>query len=139
MSDPRKEGPPDAGNVRRARERTRIGHVGEIAARRELEQRGYRILALNYRCRQGEADLVAEHGEDLVFIEVKARSGLRHGLPREAVGHTKQQRLGHAALHYCHNHDEGERPVRFDVVEVLLLHGEVAAVVVLPDAFSPEV
>ena len=115
-----------------------LGRWGEEAAAAELERRGYVILARNYRCRGGEADLVADHGEDLVFVEVKARSSLAHGLPRDAVGWTKQQRLARAAEHYCHQHDIDDRPIRFDVVEVVVLRGEVAAVEVIPDAFVPE-
>jgi putative endonuclease len=118
--------------------RARLGRLGEAAAAEELERKGYRIRARNYRCRGGEADLVAEDGEDLVFVEVKTRSGLRHGLPREAVGWTKQQRLGEAAAHYCQSHDVEERPVRFDVVEVVMLRGEIAAVEIIRSAFVPE-
>lgn len=118
--------------------RDRLARLGEAAAAEELTRRGYHILARNYHCREGEADLVADDGEDLVFVEVKTRSGLSHGLPQEAVTWTKQQRLGRAALHYCHRHGIEDRPIRFDVVEVLVLRGEVAAVEVIPNAFSPE-
>lgn len=118
--------------------RKRTGKLGEIEALEELERRGYHILERNYRCRRGEADLVAEEGEALVFVEVKTRTELGHGLPREAVGRTKQQRLVHAALRYCHDHPGEERPIRFDVVEVVLLRGQVAGVEVIPDAFVPD-
>jgi putative endonuclease len=104
----------------------------------ELERLGYVVVARNYHCRGGEADVVADHGEALVFCEVKTRSDLRHGLPSEAVGWTKQQRLGAAALHYCHHRGVEERPIRFDVIEVVVLRGEVAAVRVIQDAFTPE-
>ncbi len=120
------------------RRRKRTGRLGELEALDELERRGYHILERNYRCRRGEADLVAEEGETLVFVEVKTRAELGHGLPREAVDRTKQRRLVHAALRYCHDHQVEERPVRFDVVEVVLLRGQVAGVEVIPDAFVPE-
>ena len=112
--------------------------MGESAAAEELERRGYRVLTRNYHCRGGEADLVAEDGDTLVFVEVKARSDLRHGLPAEAVGWTKQQRLGQAALHYCVAHGVEDCPLRFDVVEVVLLRGEVAGIRVLQNAFAPD-
>ena len=118
--------------------RFRLGQYGEQAAAQELERRGYVILARNYRCRGGEADLVADEGGCLVFIEVKTRSGLGHGLPQEAVGWTKQQRLGVAAAHYCQRHEIEDRPLRFDVVEVVMLRSQVAVVEVLADAFTPE-
>jgi putative endonuclease len=119
--------------------RMRLGALGERAAEDELLRRGYRILVRNYRCRRGEADLVAEDGEDLVFVEVKTRAGFAYGLPQEAVGWTKRQRLGRAALHYCQRYGVEDRPVRFDVVEVIVLRNEVAGVAVIRDAFTPEV
>jgi putative endonuclease len=119
-------------------DRSRLGKLGEAAAAEELARLGYRIRHRNYHCRGGEADLVAEDGEELVFVEVKTRSELRHGLPHEAVGWTKQQRLGVAARRYCHDYSLWDRPVRFDIVEVIVLRGEVAAVEVLRDAFVPD-
>lgn len=118
--------------------RRRLGDQGEAAAALELQARGYTILARNYRCRSGEADLVAEESGDLVFVEVKTRTSLRHGLPREAVDWTKQQRLVHAAEHYLSTHEVEDRPVRFDVIEVVLLHGRIAHVEVIQNAFHPE-
>jgi putative endonuclease len=118
--------------------RMRLARIGEDAATAELVRRGYTIVTRNYHCRGGEADIVAEDGEALVFVEVKTRSALRHGLPREAVGWTKQQRLICAAEHYLHRFEIEDRPVRFDVVEVVMLHGEVAAVEVIREAFDPE-
>lgn len=133
------EANPRSANQWKDRRRKNTGKLGELEAREALERRGYAILARNFRCRQGEADLVAADGETLVFVEVKTRSDLGHGLPREAVGRTKQQRLGVAALRYCCEHGIEDRPLRFDVVEVILLRGEVAGVEIIPDAFVPEV
>ena len=50
-----------------------------------LQKKGYRIIERNYRCRQGEVDLVCRHGRYLVFVEVKYRSTGRMGGPLEAV------------------------------------------------------
>jgi putative endonuclease len=129
---------PQSPAAQRQERRARLGNSGEAAAVEELERRGYSIRTRNYRCRGGEADVVAEEDGCLVFVEVKTRAELRHGLPREAVGWTKQQRLGVAAQHYCDQYDCENYPVRFDVVEVVMLHGQVAAVEVIPDAFTPE-
>lgn len=118
--------------------RKRLGQLGEAAAAEELTRRGYRILRRNYLCRGGEADLVAEDGDTLVFVEVKTRTSLRHGLPREAVGWTKQQKLVLAAEHYLQTQEVQDQPVRFDVVEVVIVNGEVATVEVIPDAFQPD-
>lgn len=118
--------------------RQQLARFGEDAAAEELKRRGYAIRTRNYRCRGGEADLVADDGETLVFVEVKTRSRLQYGLPREAVGWTKQQRLGRAAVHYCAMQRIEDRPIRFDVVEVVILNREVATVEVIRDAFIPE-
>jgi putative endonuclease len=118
--------------------RAKLGILGEAAAVEELKRRGYVVLARNYRCRGGEADAVAEHGEDLVFVEVKTRTSLTHGLPRESVRWSKQQRLQNAALHYCFERDIEDRPIRFDVVEVVVLNGEIAAIELIADAFVPD-
>lgn len=118
--------------------RKRLGVLGEAAAAEELTRRGYTIIQRNYHCRGGEADLVAEERGDLVFVEVKTRTSLQHGLPREAVRWSKQQRLEQAAIHYCDAHEIEDRPIRFDVVEVVVLRGDVAAVEVIVNAFIPE-
>jgi putative endonuclease len=122
-----------------AARRARLGRLGEAAACEELARLGYTIRARNYRCRRGEADVVAEEGEDLVFVEVKTRAQFDYGLPQDAVRWTKQQRLGRAALHYCDRYRVEDRPVRFDVVEVVILGNDVAGVSVIRDAFTPDV
>lgn len=116
----------------------RLGRSGEDAAAAELTRLGLTILTRNYRCLGGEADIVAKDGETLVFVEVKTRSQLRHGLPREAVGWTKQQRLARAAEHYLHAADAEEPPVRFDIVEVVILRNQIATIEVITNAFIPE-
>lgn len=125
-----------------AARRARLGRLGEAAAAAELERRGYRVVARNYRVRGGEADLVALHGGELVFVEVKARSGFRYGRPAEAVDARKRRRLVIAAESFLQARadDEGliARPARFDVVEVVVLQGEIVQVEVLPHAFHPE-
>lgn len=122
--------------------RAGLGKLGEDAAAEELARRGYRLRARNYRCRGGEADLVAEDGEILVFGEVKTRSTLRYGLPHEAVNRAKRRRLVLAAEAYLHAHaaESGleDRPVRFDVVEIIVLKGEIAGIEVIRNAFTPE-
>lgn len=121
----------------RADRQRRLGAGGEAAALAHLTSLGYRLRARNFRCPLGEIDLVMEEGEELVFVEVKTRSGFSRGLPREAVSAAKQQKLGRAALWYCHQHDLGDCGFRFDVVEVICLRGEVATVQVLRHAFVP--
>ncbi len=96
-----------------------VGNYGEERAVWFLTRKGYQILGRNYRCRQGEVDIIAKDGSYLVFIEVKYRKSGRCGDPAEAVGGTKQKRLYQAARHYLCRHGYGEeQPCRFDVVAV---------------------
>lgn len=76
------------------------GRKGEGLAAWFLEQRGLRIIARNYRCRQGEVDLVARDRDTLVFVEVRWRSGKRFGGAAESIDVRKQRRLAAAARHY---------------------------------------
>lgn len=97
-----------------------LGARGEAIAVGYLQSRGYRILECNYRNKLGEIDIIAEQGEDLVFIEVKTRSDSLFGSPLESVTIPKQRQLSKVALEYlskCNCHD---RPARFDVVGVQL-------------------
>ena len=62
-----------------------LGRTGERLAAEALISKGYHILERNFRCRQGEIDLVAEDEQDLIFVEVKARRGVSFGLPEDAL------------------------------------------------------
>ena len=94
------------------------GNRGEAAAARYLRQKGYTLLASQWRCRFGELDLVARDREETVcVVEVKLRGANAIALPREFVDSRKQQRLRSAAELYLAS-NELDAPVRFDVAEV---------------------
>lgn len=116
----------------------RFGRSGEAEAAGALEGAGYRILARNYRCPFGEVDVVAEEGDVLVFVEVKTRSSLSYGLPRDAITAAKRRKLARTASHYLMEHVATDRAYRVDVVEVALLRGQVAGVRLIRGAFSLE-
>lgn len=88
-----------------ANERIALGARGEAAARAYLQRRGYAILAVNYRCRWGEIDIVASHGGVLVFVEVRTRRGASYGSPQESITPRKGERLVLTAQHYLQEHD----------------------------------
>ena len=92
------------------------GKVGEDDAVRHLEAQGYRILARNVVNHGGEIDVIAQEGDTLCFVEIKARDGARYGLSIEAVGFTKQRRLSRAAALYLTSRGWHSRPCRFDVL-----------------------
>ena len=100
------------------------GMVGQQAAEAYLLNKGYRILARNFRVPTGEIDLIAEDVDYIVFIEVKSRNGSKYGLPREAVTPRKQARIIETALHYIAQHELTGQDFRFDVVEVLFENHE---------------
>ncbi len=93
------------------------GDWGEALVANYLRDRGYTLLAAGYRCRMGEIDLIAQKKGVICFVEVKTRSSVSHGLPREFVTPQKQRRLIAAAERYLVTH-ELDSPARFDVAEV---------------------
>ena len=93
------------------------GKYGELEAARYLQKQGYKLYDVNYRCRFGEIDLICTKGQYLVFVEVKTRTNLQMGLPREYVTGAKQRRIKKTALFYLAAHDL-DCPARFDVAEV---------------------
>ncbi len=105
--------------------RRALGAAGEEAATQWYLERGYDVLARNWRCRSGEIDLILRRGRTLVVCEVKTRSSDAFGAPVEAVGRDKRVRLRHLAARWLE--ESGVRPgeIRFDVVSVLAGHLEV--------------
>jgi len=103
--------------------RRRLGAFGERLAAAHLEAKGYRIRDRNYRCREGEIDIVAQDGETLVFVEVRTRRGDALGGPAESVTATKQLRLVAAATAYVQSLAQPPADQRIDVVAVQLSPG----------------
>lgn len=99
------------------------GAYGETLALKYLEQKGYVLIARNYRIGRDEIDMIMRDGELTVFVEVKARSSTNYGLACEAVDKRKQGRMARAALSYLQ--EKPEETVRFDVAEVDLNTGTV--------------
>jgi putative endonuclease len=98
--------------------RQTLGKTGEDLACRELERRGYVIVARRYRRRGGELDIVARDGATLVFVEVKTRDGRAFGGAAEAVTPFKRRRIAQLALDYMMRHHISGCPCRFDVVSI---------------------
>jgi putative endonuclease len=101
-----------------------VGRFGEQVAVEHLEAAGLHVIERNWRCRDGELDIVASDRSDLVIVEVKTRSSLAFGSPAEAVDWTKAARIRRLALRWIELHrDEPDghfwAAVRFDVVSVV--------------------
>lgn len=98
----------------------KLGAKVEQLVSEYLNTLGFTILEMNYRCKQGEIDIIAKDQEYYVFIEVKYRNNTKYGTPQEAVGSAKQRRICNAAQYYLYSHRLSEAtPVRFDVAAVL--------------------
>ncbi|MFU8947047.1 YraN family protein [Mycetocola zhadangensis] len=103
--------------------RIALGLRGENLAAEHLAAAGYRILDRNWRCRQGEIDIIASKGEVVAFVEVKTRSSLAYGHPFEAITPTKLARLRRLAAVWCAENDPHVPVIRIDVIAVLLPSG----------------
>lgn len=101
-----------------SKQKQSLGRWGEETAARYLENKGYEIIAKNLRTEFGEIDLIARIGDQLVFVEVKARSSTDFGQPEESVTPSKQQHLHDAAETYLQQHPELDMEWRIDVISV---------------------
>ena len=104
-----------------------FGKLGEEMAAKYLEQKGYKILARNYRTSRGELDIVASRRETLCFVEVKTRHGDKFGRPAESVDGRKIGHMRAAAGEYLSKVRDKCGPGRcpqFDVIEIEVNHIE---------------
>ena len=113
-----------------------LGGLGERIAATYLTDAGLRVLDRNWRCRDGELDIVARDGDALVFCEVKTRRATGFGHPVEAVTRAKQRRLRTLAQRWLAAHEEHAPDLRFDVVGVLVRPDRPAQIWHLRGAFS---
>ena len=93
-----------------------IGSIWERFAGSRLMESGLEIITYNFRCRQGEIDIVARDGEYLVFVEVKCRKNKNNGNPLEAVTLYKQRTIRRVADFFLMRYGfKNDTPCRFDV------------------------
>jgi len=96
-----------------------LGKQGEQLAVEYLQRAGLRILDRNWRCAEGEIDIVAAERRALIVCEVKTRSGVRYGTPIEAINRKKRSRLRRLAVRWLIAHGILFDEIRIDVVGVL--------------------
>jgi putative endonuclease len=110
----------DAGTPRsQGRSKDRLGRRGESLAAAHLEHEGVLIIERNWRCSDGELDIVGAEADALVICEVKTRTSTRYGTPLEAVDDAKIQRMQRLAHLWCRQRQVHPPRIRYDVVEVL--------------------
>ena len=116
-------------------EHLRRGELGEIAAKKHLQQLGLKFLTANFRSKRGEIDLVFRDDTCLIFVEVKTRSSEDWTRPAAAVNARKKRLLSQTALDYLRLLKNPQVKIRFDIVEVLLADGAVREIRHLPNTF----
>lgn len=102
----------------RDRRRIELGRRGEELAVQELRRRGYEVVERNWRCRAGEADVIARRGQEWAFVEVRTRRGETFGTPEESITPQKRARMQAVAEQYMAEHDLQEEDGRLLVVAV---------------------
>jgi len=103
-------------------EKKLAGRWGELKAAEYLKKRRYRIVGMNYACRYGEIDIIAENREFVVFCEVKLRKDDSFAQAMESVTPTKQRKIISAALQWLSENPTELQP-RFDVIEIYAPEG----------------
>ena len=94
------------------------GKLGETIACNFLRRNGYNIIETNYRCREGEIDIVARQPDTLVFFEVRTKKSFFFGSPEESITKTKKEHLKAAAERYIQEHDNLPPQWRIDVIAI---------------------
>ncbi|MVA77096.1 YraN family protein [Auraticoccus sp. F435] len=107
-------------------DRQTLGRLGEELAARLLQEQGCEVLARNWRCAEGEIDIVARElsTATVVFCEVKCRRGLGWGDPLEAITWAKLRKLRQLAAIWCQQCGQRPPAIRIDAVGVVVLDGE---------------
>jgi putative endonuclease len=111
----------------RTESRQQVGRRGEDLACAELVRQGMEVVDRNWRCRQGEIDIVAaepgERGVTLVFCEVKCRTGTGFGHPLEAITFAKMRTLRQLAAMWLRQHPMAAARIRVDAIGVVMVPG----------------
>lgn len=95
-----------------------LGAVSETLAADFLVRRGYVILARNYRVNRKEIDIIARYGNQIAFVEVKARGGHGFGHPCEAITWKKRREIAHVAHAWISRFGTPQLSYRFDAVAI---------------------
>jgi putative endonuclease len=103
--------------------RQTTGRLGEKIAVEFLKKKGYEILATNYRCSEGEIDIITKLNDTLVFVEVRTRSSRKYGSPEESITLNKKEKLRALAERYYQEQENLPDNWRIDVVAVEMGRG----------------
>ena len=113
------------------------GNLGEKLAAEFIRKQGYVILQTNYRCPEGEMDIIARQGDFLVFIEVRTRRSDSAGTPEESITTLKKQRLTAIAEHYGQHREGLPSARRIDVLAIRMTrNGRVSRIELIENAID---
>lgn len=119
--------------------RRRLGDFGERVAASHLEAKGYEILERNYESREGEIDIIASRGPNLIFVEVRSKQSRGFGTPEESITGRKAQHVRAAAAAYVAEHPEAPPNQRIDAIVIELdAKGRVLRVEQIENAIEDE-
>ncbi len=96
----------------------KIGELGEQKAVELIKEKGYKVLERNVENKYGEIDIVARDKKEMVFVEVRSKTGTNFGLPEETIKHRKKKKLIRNAKRYI-NYKKINRSYRIDVIGVV--------------------
>jgi putative endonuclease len=117
--------------------RKELGDVGEKLARDFIKKKGYKICETNFRCREGEIDIIAQKKDCLVFVEVRTKTSSGFGSPEESVTFAKKEKLIASALTYLNSHKNLPQSWRIDFVAVELdQNGKATRIELIENAVS---
>ena len=100
--------------------RKETGALGEKLAAEYLEKNQYRVLDKNFRCREGEADIIARKDNMLVVVEVRTKRSIAFGTPEESINERKKEHLRAVARRYCELNQYNQEEFRIDVIAIEL-------------------
>jgi len=119
--------------------RRETGALGERIARDFLGENGYEILENNYRCPEGEIDIIAKQEDTLVFIEVRTKRSRQFGSPEESITPVKREKLRTLAQYYRQEHENLPLNWRIDVVAIEMEKScEVTRIEIIENAIDEE-
>jgi putative endonuclease len=105
-------------------DRGKLGRWGESCCEKILKKQGYKFVARNFSCKYGEIDLIfMDSGSvtpGLVFVEVKTRRNEKRIKAQAAVGFKKRRRIGYTAKHFIQQYKIKDKPLRFDIVAIIV-------------------
>jgi putative endonuclease len=104
---------------------TRVtGNEGEVIAKKFLEKQGWKCVGQNIYTQYGEIDLIFQHRDQIIFVEVKFRKNQQYGSAQTAITQTKLKRIMTSASIFLHTHHLSHLPARIDLVAIDLINNK---------------